>query len=296
MARELGFDACGIAAAGPVDAEAAARYDRWIAQGHHDTMEWAARWRDVRDDPRLLLDGARSLIVVALNYRPQRFQPPQAAQVAAYAYGRDYHKVVKQMLRPLARHLEAAGHRTRMCVDSAPLRERYWAVQAGVGFVGINNQLIIPGRGSYFFLGTLLTTLPLPPDEPCTLTCRGCRACVEACPGHALSDDGSAVDARRCLSCLTIEHEGPLPTWAGKVMGNHLMGCDECLKCCPHNARAVPTAVERFAPPEALFTLTGKQLEEMTEDEFLALFGHTPMRRAGLARLRHTAEISHPKK
>lgn len=292
QAANLGFDACGIARAEPVDAEAVARHDRWIAKGCHDTMEWAARWRDVRNDPRLLLEGAQSLIVLALNYFPARFQPPEAPQVAAYAYGRDYHKVLRRMMRPLARWLEAAGHATRLCVDSAPLRERYWAQRAGVGFVGRNNQLIIPGRGAYFFLGTIVTTAPLEADEPCKLQCPdGCRRCEEACPAAALHD-GEAVDARRCLSCLTIEHQGPLPSGTDLLLGQRIFGCDECLKACPFNRHATATAVDDFAPGDALLTLTRAGLAAMDEARFDALFGHTPLRRAGLAALRRNMGLT----
>lgn len=286
LAMSLGFDACGIARAGAVDEEAVARYDRWIAEGRHDTMEWAVRWRDVRNDPRLLLEGARSLIVVALNYYPARFQPPEAPQVAAYAYGRDYHKVLRRMVKPLVRALEAEGHAARVCVDSAPLRERYWAQRAGLGFVGRNNQLIIPGRGAYFFLGTIVTTALLDTDEPCRLQCpEGCHRCEEACPAHALHE-GEAVDARRCLSCLTIEHRGPLPPGTAAVLGNRVFGCDECLKACPMNRHATATTVSEFAPGDALLSLTSDTLVALDEARFDALFGHTPLRRAGLAALR----------
>ena len=290
LAASIGFDACGIARAQAVDAEAIARHDRWIAEGRHDTMEWAARWRDVRNDPRLLLEGARSLIVLALNYFPKRFQPLEAPQIAAYAYGRDYHKVLRRMMRPLARLLEDAGHAMRLCVDSAPLRERYWAQCAGLGFVGRNNQLIIPGRGAYFFLGTIVTTAVLEPDKPCTLHCPdGCRRCEEACPAGALHD-GEAVDARRCLSCLTIEHQGPLPPGTTSLLGHRVFGCDECLKACPFNRHATPTTIDDFAPSDAFLALTDKDFATMDQARFDALFGHTPVKRAGLAALRRNLE------
>ena len=154
VARELGFDACGIARANRIDDEAAQRYVQWLDDGKNGCMEWAQNHQQVRENPELLLEGARSVIVVAMNYYPQVFQPKEAPQFAYYAYGRDYHEVMKQRLWKLGEAIEReTGHKSRACVDSAPLRERYWAQQAGVGFQGWNNQLIIPGKGSYFFLG-----------------------------------------------------------------------------------------------------------------------------------------------
>ena len=255
-------------------------------------MQWAERWREQRNDPRLLLEGAQSVIVVAMNYYPRRLQDPQAPQFAYYAYGKDYHKVLKRRMKELARHIEdETGCATRLCVDSAPVRERYWAVQAGVGFVGRNNQLIIPGRGSYFFIGVMLTTLPLQPNEPCLEQCLGCGACERARPGGALRH-GEAVDAARCLSCLTIEHEGELPQWVAGVMGRRVYGCDACQQCCPHNAHATPCTEPLLQPSEAFLSLTVEKILAMTPAEFDAVFAGTAVRRAGLARLQRNAALA----
>lgn len=290
-AQLLGFDACGVARATAVSDEAVARYDRWLALGHHGCMEWAAGNREVRDDPRLLVEGARSIIMLAMNYYPERLQPTTAPQVAYYAYGKDYHKVVKRRLKKIVTMIgEATGHRSRAFVDSAPLRERYWAVQAGLGFIGLNNQLIIPGRGSYFVLGAIVTTLDLEPDEPCRGQCEGCRACIAACPAHALSGDG-AVDASRCLSCLTIEQRGPLPETTAAALGNRLVGCDCCQQVCPHNRDVRPTSVPEFQPAEAVMGLTTQQILDMTQDDFDRLFAGSAVRRAGLENLRRNAAL-----
>ena len=284
-ARALGFDACGVARAHCVDDVAALRYDQWLAQGRHGCLEWAARHRELRDDPTQLLPGAQSVVVVAMNYYPARLQPQEAPQFAYYAYGRDYHEVVKQRLWQLAAALEQMGPcQTRCCVDSAPIRERYWAQQAGVGFIGLNNALIVPGRGSYYFLGIVLTTLWLEADEPCTLSCGECGACVAACPSGALTGDG-AVDARRCLSCLTIEHRGELPHWVRGVMGNRVFGCDACQQCCPHNRHAQPTAVTELQPSEDFLSLTRERIAQMDQTEFSRLFSHSAVKRAKLAGL-----------
>lgn len=296
QAASLGFDACGFAAATSVDDEATARYDRWIGAGHHGCMRWAEGHRDLRRDPSLLLDGAQTVVSVALNYYPTRFQPPEALRVAYYAYGRDYHEVLREKLTALADYIGQLTHcDTRPCVDSAPIRERYWAWRAGIGFIGRNNCLIIPGKGSFFFLGEVVTTAALPPDTPCTMTCGDCGKCVQACPTGALDNEGAA-DASRCLSCLLIEdHSEQLPDWVRDKAGNRVVGCDECQLCCPHNVHAVATTVQDFEPTEAVMTLTGERIGQMTSGEFRRAFAHSAISRVRLKGLRRNAGLKHPK-
>ena len=292
QAASLGFDACGFAAVEPVDDEAVARYDRWLEQGHNGCMQWAAGHRDLRRDPAMLLEGARTVISLALNYYPACFQPPGTLRVAYYAYGRDYHEVLREKLTELSHFIEQITHcATRPCVDSAPIRERYWAQRAGLGFVGRNNCLILPGKGSFFFLGEIVTTAQLAPDKPCTGTCGDCGKCVAACPAGALSEQG-AVDASRCLSCLLIEnHADELPAWVGEVIGDRVVGCDECQLCCPHNAHAVATTVEDFAPTGAVMTLTRERVEAMTAGEFKRTFAHSAISRLRYKTLRRNAAL-----
>ena len=296
QAASLGFDACGFAAAAPVDDEAVARYDRWIELGHNGCMQWAAGHRDLRRDPSLLLDGAQTVISLALNYYPTRFQPPEAMRVAYYAYGRDYHEVLREKLTELAHFIEQITHcATRPCVDSAPIRERYWAQRAGLGFIGRNNCLIIPGKGSYFFLGEIVTTAQLPPDEPCMLSCGDCGRCIEACPSGALTGDGAA-DASRCLSCLLIEnHDEQLPDWVAQVVDDKVVGCDECQLCCPHNAHAVATTVEDFAPADAVMSLTRDRIAQMSAGDFKRTFAHSAISRLRHKTLRRNADLSDKK-
>lgn len=276
----LGFDAIGFAAASPVDDEAVARYDHWIEQGHHGCMGWAARHRDLRRDPSMLLDGAQTVISLAMNYFPARFQPSGTLRVAYYAYGRDYHEVLREKLTELAHFIEEITHcSTRPCVDSAPIRERYWAQRAGLGFVGRNNCLILPGKGSFFFLGEIVTTALLPPDEPCRLTCGDCSRCVDACPAGALRGQGAA-DCNRCLSCLLIEnHAERLPGWVNAVAGDRVVGCDECQLCCPHNANAVATSILDFAPTGEVMALTRERITSMTAGQFRRTFAHSAISR-----------------
>ena len=283
QAASLGFDACGFAAAMPVDAEALARYERWIELGHNGCMQWAAGHQDLRRDPTMLLEGAQTVISLALNYYPARFQPPGTLRVAYYAYGRDYHEVLREKLTQLAHFIEQITHcATRPCVDSAPIRERYWAQRAGLGFIGRNNCLSLPGKGSYYFLGEIVTTAQLPPDETCSLTCGDCGKCVKACPTGALDVEGAA-DATRCLSCLLIEnHDEKLPDWVNDVVADRVVGCDECQLCCPHNAHAEATIIADFAPTDVVMDLTPERVAQMSAGEFKRTFAHS-----AIARLRH---------
>lgn len=285
MVLEVGATAVGFADAAPVDDETDARYHRWITDGRHAGMTYMERYPEVRRDPRLLLDGARTLIVAAFNYNPPLRQPAEAPRIADYALGQDYHYVVRARLTEAAAGICGAyGGNTRVCVDTAPLRERYWATHAGIGFIGLNNQLIIPGTGSRVFIGTILWTGSVPPDVPCAGSCGSCGACVKACPTGALHADGSGVDARRCLSYLTIEHHGELPEELHT--GGRLYGCDACQDVCPHNRLAPVSTIPEFAPKEELLHLTGSDIEAMTPSRFKALLADSAIRRTRLDGLR----------
>jgi len=284
-AARLGFEACGFAAASPVSRAAEAQYAQWLREGKHGCMRWAENHTAMRNDPALLLPGARTIVCVALNYFPAEFQAQDAPQVAYYAYGRDYHEVLREKLTALAEFIQQmGGGEARPCVDSAPLRERYWAQRAGIGFIGRNNCLIIPGKGSFFFLGEVLTTASIAPDEPCTQTCpSSCHRCADACPTGALTVGGGAVDANKCLSCLLIEnHDDALPQWAHRAAGNRVVGCDECQRCCPYNAHATPTAVADFTMTEFVKNLSYQQIDTMSNGDFRRATAHS-----AIARLRN---------
>lgn len=295
--RSAGAIAWGVAAAMPVDDEAWERRNRWIAGGCNAGMDYLDRYPDVRRDPRNLLEGARSIIVAAFSYYPSQRQHPSAPQFAWYAYGRDYHEVLRTRLQQAADTIAAIrpGATFRICVDTAPVMERYWAVKAGVGFIGRNAQLIVPGHGSACFLGEIVTDIPLTPSAPCTLACPdGCDLCIRACPGHALSPDTRSVDARRCLSYLTIEHRGPLPEGAPHP-GRRIYGCDTCQTVCPFNRHSQPTAIPEFAPSPALLSITDADIAALTPEAFSTLFRHSAIKRAKLAGLlRNLAALSKP--
>lgn len=279
-ARQLGFDRCGIARAGHVDPED--RLGQWLARGFHADMDWMAARKELRQDTTLKLPGARSVVAVARNYYHP--DPPHAAdapRVARYARGRDYHKVLKKPLKALGAFIETLDPEARweIGVDSAPFMERAWAERAGVGWVGKNSLILNREMGSWFFLGVLVTTLELAPDEPLPPHCGTCRACIDACPTQAIVEDG-VVDARQCISYQTIENRGDIPQEIQDRMKPWVFGCDICQEVCPWNRFATPTTEPDFTPrPEVAYPNAG-QLLNMTEAQFVDVFNGTPVMRA----------------
>lgn len=289
--RDSGVSHHGIARAEPVGPDAEALYCRWIASGRHAGMAYLEKYPDLRRDPRMLLEGAKSIICCAFPYYHPAPEMPGKLRIARYARGRDYHEVVRRRLETVAANIRALyGGETRVCVDTAPLRERYWAVRSGLGFIGLNNQLIIPGAGSYFFLGEILSTVsftPAPSIEDKEDQCQKCGRCVKACPTGALKPDGSC-DTRLCLSYLTIEHRGPLPP--GTELHGRFYGCDACAEACPHNSTPTPEGLPEFLPDERILAITAPGMAAMTDAEFAATFKGSPLKRAKAAGLRRNAE------
>lgn len=282
---DAGASRCGFASAEPVARDAVEAYARWVSEGKHHTMDYCAKYADVRSDPRLLLDGCHTVISTAWAY-------PRVDDtlIASYALVHDYHHVVRQKLEEIAADVtERWGGATRAVVDTAPMRERYWAVEAGVGYIGVNNMLIVPGVGSYVFLGELLWTGTVPADSPCAQSCAGCKACVRACPAQALSGNGT-VDARKCLSCLTIECGDPLPEGLELCM---MYGCDMCQRVCPHNRDAwdQPTV---FTHDDAIDEITPDSVMTMTSSHYRKLVSHSAMRRVRLTQLQRNAQALSP--
>lgn len=275
-----GFSAFGVALAAPVDPEWQQNYARWLDGGCHAGMEYLRNHAELRRDPAALLPGARSVLSLALNYFHTAQQQGDAL-IAMYAHGDDYHEVARRMMRPLMEILESHGFEARACVDTAPVRERYWALRAGVAFAGRNGLAIVPGTGSFCFLCEIITTAPLPPDAPLQQSCDGCGKCVESCPGHAIMANGQ-VDARRCHSYLSIEHRGELPPGTALTA---LYGCDICQRVCPHNRHIPETAVSALKLRDTLRDLTLGQVAALTPEKFSTLFSHSAVKRAKLAGL-----------
>ena len=296
-ALRLGFSACGIAQARPVDEDTALAYRQWIAQGCHADMHYLANNIDKRLDPTLLLPGARSIIVVALNYTPPRRMPPSEYRIADYALGKDYHDVMKQRLRQLWAILSSSPEDGLICVDTVPILERYWAWQAGLGFIGRNHQLIIPHAGSRFFLGEIVTTLPFDTyDQPLTFPndhhpCGNCHRCIDACPTNALRSTQHdshpsknhppfTLHPSLCLSYQSIENRGPLSDTAKRELAPYIYGCDRCQDACPWNRFSTPTAVTEFHPSDSLISMTRQQWHSLTREQYQQLFRGSAVKRA----------------
>ena len=292
-ALRLGFTTCGFAKAEAVNEEAARVLDHWTANGYHAGMGYMERNRHLRLDPTQLVPGCRTLIVVALNYYPKQLLPKEGYQIAYYAYGKDYHYVVKDKLHQLLNYIKTLvpGTEGRAFCDTAPLLERYWAVRAGLGFIGLNRQLIIPGKGSYFFLGVLAIDAELQVesrDNP--LSCGNCKRCLIACPTKALTMDG--IDCRRCLSYLTIEHRGPIPDEMAQQLGRRIYGCDTCQQVCPHNRNAQPTEEDAFDILPEVAALSPEEWHDISPEQYKKLFKHSAIERAGYEGLKRNVDAA----
>lgn len=280
-AARLGFAACGLAPAEPLMPEAAAQYRQWLEGGCQADMAYLANNLEKRLDPRLLVEGARTVVSVAMNYYTDESLSPEGYAFARYARGRDYHDLMRERLRSLmtALSLEEYVDGRPFC-DTAPVDERYWAVRCGLGWRGRSGQLVIPGAGTYFFLGELIVCREADAyDDPMQSRCGHCRRCLDACPTGALRGDGT-LDARRCLSYLTIEHRGDLPTCAGQEMGNCVYGCDRCAEACPWNRFATVTPEAELHPSEALRSMTADDWANLTVEQYRALFKGSAVKRA----------------
>ena len=283
-AAELGFQRIGVAHAEPLSPEGE-RLQAWLAAGRHGEMAYMEETPEVRADVRHagMLPSARSVIVVAMSYA--RADPPQGpvpGRVARYAQGRDYHNVLDKRVRKLAKILRAAGHATRSGVDSWPVFERAWAQRAGLGFIGKNCCLIVPGLGSHVLLATLVTAAELPADPPMKERCGACTACLTACPTQAFAAPRQ-LDGTRCISYLTIEQRGAVPESLRPSLGSWIFGCDVCQDVCPFNRTApVPEAATAAFRADARWqNQTAADLLTMDDAEFTSYADGSPLRRAG---------------
>lgn len=294
-ARELGFARAGFASAEPLEPEGE-RLRAWVREGRHGAMHWMADTAEVRADPghRGMLPGARSVIALAMPYarRLEASVGPDPGRVARYAHGRDYHNVLHRRARKLAAMLREEGHAARVSVDSMPVLERAWAQRAGIGFIGKNCCLIVPGLGSYVFLGCVVTTAALPPDEPMKERCGSCRACLDACPTDAFVGPRS-MDARRCISYQTIENRGHVPYELRPGIGDWMFGCDVCQDVCPFNRTSPPQPehTEAFAPDARWQMHDAADVLCMEEATFAHWAHGSPIKRTGRAGMARNAAV-----
>ncbi len=295
-AREEGFDLFGVARAGPADPEG--RLRAWLAEGLHGEMDWMARTAPLREDPRELLPGCRSVVAVAMSYHTDRPlstdpAPPGTVWISRYAWGRDYHRILKKRLVRLGRWLaEAApGAAWRASVDTAPVLEREWAARAGLGWIGKNTCLVNRELGSELFLGILLTDVELEPSPPATEHCGRCTACLDACPTGAFPGPG-LLDARRCVAYLTVEHRGEIPEDLQRSMDHMVAGCDICQEVCPWTRRAPADLHPGFAPAPHRFRPELAALESLDEEGWRTWRRGSPLNRIPFAALRRNLAIA----
>ena len=282
-ARRLGFDACGIAKAERLDAEAK-RLEQWLREGRHASMQWMENHFEKRVDPRRLVDGAQSVISVLHNYhQPVDHAPePEVGKVSRYAWGDDYHDVLKEKLFALYNWLDetVGGISGRAFVDSAPVLDKAWAARSGLGWVGKSTMLLNRELGSFFFIGELIVDVPLPADGPVPDYCGSCTRCLDACPTGAL-DAPYQIDANRCISYLTIEHRGAeLPDGMSSEVGNWIFGCDICQDVCPWNKFSRPTQEPRFLPRPGVTDTELREWVELDLEGFRERFRKSPVKRA----------------
>ena len=279
-ADALGFLSCGISQADFLEDEAP-RLEQWLNQGHHGSMSYMERHFDKRLDPRLLVPGAKSVVSLLLNYHTDKKQAdPKAPKISSYAYGKDYHFVIKEKLNELMQiiHREIGEVNGRVFVDSAPVMDKAWAAKSGLGWLGKNTNLISKKVGSFFFIAELIIDLELDYDTPVTDHCGSCTACIDACPTDALLQPYQ-IDGSKCISYLTIELKENIPTEFKGQMDNWAFGCDICQTVCPWNRFATPHDEPAFEPQEELLNLTKSEWQEMTSVVFNKVFKNSAVKR-----------------
>jgi epoxyqueuosine reductase len=282
FARNLGFDYCGIARVQKLDDDAR-RLENWLNKGYQGAMQYMENFFDLRVDPSKLVPGAKSVITLMINYFPSKEQSEQAPKVSKYAYGKDYHEVIRKKLNLflslINEHIgEVHG---RGFVDSAPVLERSWAQRSGLGWIGKNGNLLTKQQGSFFFIATLIVDMELEYDDPFAKDyCGTCRKCIDACPTDAILEN-KVVDGSRCISYFTIELKDMLipVDMEGKFDG-WMFGCDTCQDVCPWNRFANAANEREFTPIEEILNFSSDDWGALTEDSFKKIFRHSPLRRA----------------
>ncbi len=291
-AIQLGFDGCGISKAESLEQDSF-RLTQWLNAGHHGEMTYMSAHPEKRNDPRKLLEGAGSVISVILNYYPKEIQfDPFAPKISKYAYGRDYHWVMKKKLKKLLDFIneEMGPVNGRYFVDSAPVLDRAWAAKAGLGWIGKNSNLISKEYGSFVFIGELVVDLELACDHPVKDYCGDCTRCIDACPTGAIVAD-RVIDSRKCISYHTIENKGEIPPEMKGKMENWVFGCDICQDVCPWNQNLTPHREPGFNPHPDLLKLTREEWFEMDEEQFNRLFAGTPVMRTKYTGLKRNLEF-----
>jgi epoxyqueuosine reductase len=289
-ALEIGFDACGIARAELLE-EDIAFLSSWLEKDYCAGMGYMKNYFDKRLNPTLLVENARSVIVVLLNYYPSQVQDDAVPQIAKYAYGKDYHVVMKQRLHQLFDEIQQLSPEKKISgrafVDSAPVLERRWAARAGLGWIGKNTLLINPKVGSFTFIGELIVDVELDYDKPMENRCGDCEKCIKSCPTKALCEP-YIVNANRCFSYQTIENKNDIPAELQDKLGNRLFGCDTCQQVCPYNKQIKGNKIKEFDCLSDILSMDKKAWEDITEEQFKQLFADSSLLRAGYKKIKAT--------
>src|SRR5450432_1362555 len=277
-AQEIGFDDCRIANANPP--RHAAEFRAWLKSGSAADMSWIERGAAKRDDPQKVLPGARSVVVLAMSYWQGEAAAPNehSGRIARYAWGDDYHEVIEEKLRDLNNFLTTAGGRQKYYVDTGPVLERDFAAEAGIGWHGKSTMLLNRQLGTWFFLAEIFTTLELPVDPPVVARCGSCTRCIDACPTGAITAPHQ-LDARRCISYLTIELKGSIPLELRPLIGDRIYGCDDCLDACPWNRFARISRESAFAARPAVARMQLRDFLALDEKQFREMFCGSPIKR-----------------
>lgn len=290
-AKRLGFLSCGISKAGFLEDEAP-RLEKWLNENRNGQMQYMENHFDKRLDPTLLVDGAKSVISLLLNYYPSETQNPEAYKISKYAYGQDYHFVIKSKLKELLHSMqenigEVGG---RAFVDSAPVLDKAWAAKSGLGWIGKNSNLLSKQVGSFFFIAELIVDVELDYDTPVTDHCGSCTACIDACPTQAIVEP-YVVDGSKCISYFTIELKDNLPMDMKGKFDDWMFGCDVCQDVCPWNRFSKPHNEPLFNAHPDLLTMTKKDWEEITEDTFRAVFKKSAVKRTKFEGLKRNIDF-----
>jgi len=291
-ASRLGFLFSGISKAQFLEEEAS-HLENWLKQDYHGEMSYMGNHFDKRLDPRKLVPGSKSVISLAYNYYPEEIPlDPESPKIARYAYGEDYHHVVKDQIYLLMEFIQENIGKVegRIFIDSAPVMERTWAEKSGLGWIGKNTLLIHKKSGSYFFLGEIILDLELIPDSPMEDHCGTCTRCIDACPTGAILDS-QILDARKCISYLTIELKNEIPHEFHDKMDNWVFGCDICQEVCPWNRFSLTHTNPLLKPKTEMLGMSPKDWKDITQDIFDRLFAKSPLTRTGFPRLKQNLEI-----
>jgi epoxyqueuosine reductase len=279
---QLGFEYCGIAKAVPLDNEAF-KLESWLNKGFQGKMQYMENHFDLRINPQKLVPGAKSVITLLINYYPENHRVNEDLKISKYAYGSDYHTIIKNKLKVLLQNIkENIGEvNGRGFVDSAPVLERSWAVRSGLGWVGKNGNLINKQSGSFFFIATLIVDLELHYDDAFAKDyCGSCTRCIDSCPTDAIMEN-KVIDGSKCISYFTIElKDALLPDEMKNKFSNWMFGCDVCQDVCPWNRFSKPTKEEGFSPLPQILNFTKQQWEEVTEETFKEVFRNSPLKRS----------------